>query len=76
MHFVAFSHCTVIIQEPKQTDVNEKFNQIFDEIKSTESVSFQVTFFQLDHDRLGDNFAERKFFNRTGINCNFPTFPQ
>lgn len=52
--------CIVVIEEPKQVDINEKLNQVIDDVASAESVSFKVVFLQLDNDPLSESVTECK----------------
>lgn len=47
----------VILQEPQQIDLNNRFDSIFSEFSSSEQVSFNVNYVQVDREQPDESFS-------------------
>lgn len=53
----------VILQEPQQTDLNNRLNGIFDAVGTAEHIKFNVNFVQIDRIHLDESLANCEHTN-------------
>lgn len=55
-----FSKSAVILEEPQQTDLNERISGIFTTKGNAQNINFDINFVQVDREQLDESFMNCK----------------